>query len=137
MVSWLRPGGVLVVEEPWIDVARLAPDPIVGYAVEALGREVDVGFARRLPAAFGRSASIGAGGGRGQVLRRRHETGRLLPACPRGCLRPLVASGDLERGGAAASERFDDPGFSDCGWPRIGAVGWKPGAELGAARERT
>jgi hypothetical protein len=52
MVGWLKPGGALVAEEPWTDVARLAPDPVVADAAEALGETLDGSFARRLPLAL-------------------------------------------------------------------------------------
>jgi ubiquinone/menaquinone biosynthesis C-methylase UbiE len=35
MADWLKPGGVLVAEEPWTDVARLAPDATVARAAGA------------------------------------------------------------------------------------------------------
>jgi 2-polyprenyl-3-methyl-5-hydroxy-6-metoxy-1,4-benzoquinol methylase len=137
MVGWLKPGGVLVAEEPWIEVARLDPDPVVARAAEALGRTLDASFARRLPGAL-REAGLERvqadadlrffeGGSRQAAFFRR----RLEGACAQ-----LVASGDLDPDAVRALQsRFDDPHFCDCGWPRIGAVGWKPnGRERAAPR---
>src|SRR5919204_558379 len=56
MTAWLRPGGPLVAEEPWTDVARLAPDPVVARSAGALA-DIDGAFARRLPQAL-RSAGL-------------------------------------------------------------------------------
>jgi 2-polyprenyl-3-methyl-5-hydroxy-6-metoxy-1,4-benzoquinol methylase len=130
MASWLKPGGVLVAEEPWIDVARLAPDPVAVRATEALAETLDASFARRLPAAL-RAAGLGRvqadtdlrffQGGTGQATFFRRA---LEGACAQ-----LVASGDLDPDDVRQLQsRFDDPGFCDCGWPRIGAVAWKPNA---------
>jgi SAM-dependent methyltransferase len=136
MVSWLRPGGVLVAEEPWIEVASLDPDPVAARAVEALRREVDVGFARRLPAAL-RDAGLEpvwaesglrffeGGTGEAAFFRRVLE----------GACAPLVASGELEPPEVRSFlRRFDDRRYCCCGWPRIGAVGWKPGTDSAASR---
>lgn len=136
MVSWLRPGGVLVAEEPWIEVASLDPDPVAARAVEALRREVDVGFARRLPAAL-RDAGLEpvraesglrffeGGTGEAAFFRRVLE----------GACAPLVASGELKPPEVRSFlRRFDDRRYCCCGWPRIGAVGWKPGTDSAASR---
>jgi 2-polyprenyl-3-methyl-5-hydroxy-6-metoxy-1,4-benzoquinol methylase len=134
MAGWLKPGGVLVTEEPWTDLARLAPDPVVARAAEALVQTVDASFARRLPGAL-REAGLERvqadtdlrffeGGTRQAAFFKRMLEG----ACAR-----LVASGELEPDDVRELQsRFDDPSFCDCGWPRIGAVGWKPnGLESG------
>jgi SAM-dependent methyltransferase len=129
MVSWLRPGGVLVAEEPWIDVARLGPDPIMVRAVEALAEEVDTGFARRLPAAL-RRAGLDPVQADAEL---RFFDGGTRPAAffqrvLEGACASLVALGSLDPADVRElRSRFEDPGFCDCGWPRIGAVGWKPG----------
>jgi SAM-dependent methyltransferase len=128
MVGWLKPGGVLVAEEPWIEVARLTPDPVVTQAVEALSQTLDASFARRLPDALRESGleevradtdlRFFAGGSREAVFFRTVLEG----ACAE-----LVASGDLDRDEVRRLQgRFDDPSFCDCGWPRVGAVGRKP-----------
>jgi SAM-dependent methyltransferase len=130
MADWLKPGGVLVAEEPWTDVARLAPDPVVAEAAEALGQTLDGSFARRLPlalreAGFERIAADAdlrffEGGTDHAAFFRTVLEG----ACGR-----LVAAGSMEAEEVRRLQRqFDDPGFCDCGWPRIGAVGWKPAA---------
>jgi 2-polyprenyl-3-methyl-5-hydroxy-6-metoxy-1,4-benzoquinol methylase len=128
MVSWLAPGGVLVAEEPWTDVARLAPDPLVARAADALGGTLDGSFARRLPHAL-REAGLERveadaelrffeGGTRSAEFFRKALEG----ACTR-----LVAAGELRANEVRRlRQHFDDPGFCDCGWPRIGATGWKP-----------
>src|SRR5215204_2833106 len=128
MVSWLKPGGVLVAEEPWTDVARLAPDPVVAAAAEAVAETLDGGFARRLPSALGEfglerveaSAALRFfhGGTKQATFFRRVLEG----AGAR-----LIASGQLDPGAVRSLRtRFDDPTFCDCGWPRVGAGGWKP-----------
>jgi len=131
MTGWLRPGGALVAEEPWTDVARLAPDPAVARAAEALGQTLDGGFARRLPLAL-RDAGLErieadadlrffTGGTDEAAFFRRVLEG----ACAR-----LVASGEMDAEDARQLRaRFEDPAYCDCGWPRIGAVGWKPSGD--------
>jgi SAM-dependent methyltransferase len=128
MAGWLKPGGVLVAEEPWIEVARLAPDPVVARAVEALAETLDASFARRLPAAL-REAGLERVQADAEL--RFFEGGTKPAAFVRrvleGACAPLVASGDLDPEDVRQLQsRFDDPGFCDCGWPRIGAVAWKP-----------
>ena len=127
MVGWLKPGGVLVAEEPWTDVARLAPDATVARAVGAL-RDIDGAFARRLPQVM-RDAGLERvraeasveffdGGSRQAAFFRRVLEGAAAS---------LVSSAELTRGEVREMQaRFEDPGFIDCGWPRIGAVGWRP-----------
>ncbi len=127
MVGWLKPGGVLVAEEPWTDVARLAPDPIVAEAAAALGETLDGSFARRLPLIFeelglekvefeAELAFFEGGTSRATFYRRALE----------GAYTRLVAVGRLEASRVRElRSRFDDPRFHDCGWPHVGAVGWK------------
>lgn len=129
MTSWLKPGGVLVAEEPWTDAARLAPDPIVANAADALGQMLDGSFARRLPHAL-REAGLERveadaelrffeGGTDSAAFFRKALEG----ACAR-----LVAAGALKANEVRRlRDRFDDPSFCDCGWPRIAATGRKPG----------
>jgi ubiquinone/menaquinone biosynthesis C-methylase UbiE len=135
MAGWLKPGGVLVAEEPWIEVARLDPDPVVARAAEALGQTLDPSFARRLPAALREAGlerieadtdlSFFEGGTKQAAFFRRVLEG----ACAE-----LVASGDLDPEDVRGLQgRFDDPRFCDCGWPRIGVVGWKPNGREPAA----
>ena len=128
MASWLRPGGVLVAEEPWTDVARLSPDPVVAQAAEALGQTLDGGFARELPLAL-RQAGLERVEAKAEL--RFFEGGTdeatLYRRVLEGASARLVASGHLDSGKVRALRaRFDDPAFCDCGWPRIGAIGWKP-----------
>jgi SAM-dependent methyltransferase len=130
MVGWLEPGGVLVAEEPWTDVARLAPDPVVSAAAEALGGTLDGGFARRLPLELREAGleRVTAGaelrffeGGTAEAV--------FFHKVLEGASARLVASGRLDATEARGLKcRFEDPAFCDCGWPRIGAIGWKPGA---------
>jgi ubiquinone/menaquinone biosynthesis C-methylase UbiE len=128
MAGWLKPGGVLVAEEPWTDVARLAPDPVVAKAAEALGQTLDGAFARRLPRVLRR---IGLERIAADAELRFFDGGTDEAAFFRrvleGASAKLVAAGALDA--AAVRElrwRFDDPTVCECGWPRIGAVGWKP-----------
>jgi len=126
MAAWLKPGGVLVAEEPWTDVARLAPDATAARAAAALA-DIDGAFARRLPQAL-RDAGLERvradarlaffeGGSREAAFFRRVLEGAAVS---------LVATGDLGADEVREMKaRFDDPTFLDCGWPRIGAVGWK------------
>jgi SAM-dependent methyltransferase len=128
MASWLASGGVLVAEEPWTDVARLAPDPVVARAADALGGTLDGGFARRLPLAL-REAGLERveadaelrffeGGTPSAEFFRKALEG----ACAREVAEGSLKANEVRR----LREHFDDPGFCDCGWPRIGASGWKP-----------
>jgi SAM-dependent methyltransferase len=130
MTSWLRPGGVLVAEEPWTDVARLAPDPVVAAAAGALGETLDGAFARRLAPAL---RATGLERIEADAELRFFEGGTDQAAFFRrvleGASARLVASGDIDPGEVRElRRRFDDPAFCDCGWPRIGAIGWKPSA---------
>lgn len=128
MASWLAPGGVLVAEEPWTDVARLGPDPVVARAADALGTTLDGSFARRLPHAL-REAGLERVEADAEL--RFFEGGTrsaefFSKALEGGCAR-LVAAGELKANDVRRlREHFDDPGICDCGWPRIGASGWKP-----------
>jgi ubiquinone/menaquinone biosynthesis C-methylase UbiE len=131
MASWLRPGGVLVAEEPWTDVARLAPDPIVADAADALGQMLDGSFARRLPQAL-REAGLERVEADAEI--RFFEGGTDSAAFFRkaleGACAQLVAVGTLKATEVRRlRDLFDDPSFCDCGWPRIGAIGWKPHAD--------
>lgn len=128
MTGWLKPGGVLVAEEPWTDVARLAPDPTEARAAGAL-KDIDGAFARRLPQVL-RDAGLEkvraearleffAGGSQEAAFFRRVLEGAAVS---------LVAAGDLAREDVRRMQaRLGDPACSACGWPRIGASGWKPG----------
>jgi ubiquinone/menaquinone biosynthesis C-methylase UbiE len=128
MAGWLRPGGVLVAEEPWTDLARLAPDPVVARAAEALGQTLDGAFARRLPqvlrqigleriAADAELRFFDGGTDEAAFFRRVLE----------GASARLVAAGALDAAAVRELRRgFDDPTLCECGWPRIAAVGWKP-----------
>ena len=129
MAGWLKPGGVLVAEEPWTDVARLGPDPVVAKAAEALGQTLDGGFARRLPQALRR---VGLERVEADARLRFFDGGTDEAAFFRrvleGASATLVADGALDAAAVRGlRERFDDPTLCECGWPRIGAVGWKPG----------
>jgi SAM-dependent methyltransferase len=128
MAACLKAGGVLVAEEPWIEVASLAPDPVVAEAAEALGETLDGSFARLLPSVL---RELGLERVEADAEVRFFEGGTspaafyrraLVGACTR-----LVAAGRLDAARVRElQKRFDDPGFHDCGWPHIGAVGWKP-----------
>jgi SAM-dependent methyltransferase len=130
MASWLRPGGVLVAEEPWTDVARLAPDPVVAAAADALGEMLDGGFARRLPQAL-REAGLERveADAEVQFFEGGSESAAFFRKALEGACARLVAAGRLKASEVRGlRERFEDPSFCDCGWPRIGAIGWKPDA---------
>jgi SAM-dependent methyltransferase len=126
MVRWLRPGGTLLTEEPWHDVCLLSPGPVVSRAPEGLWKNVgmDTGFARRMPEAL---RAAGLEGIEAEAKLTFFPGGSKLASYYRFILRgatvPLVASGELDRGEVERmTSRFDDPDWSDCGWPRI--VGW-------------
>jgi SAM-dependent methyltransferase len=131
MVRWLKPGGLLVAEEPWLDAGLLSPDPIATAAVQALkagAPHMDGAFARRLPAAL-RRAGLERIEAEGKLVFFRGGTkpasfyGQVL----RGALKPLVESRRVVSAEVAQMlARFEDPDWSDCGWPRIAAWGWKP-----------
>jgi SAM-dependent methyltransferase len=136
---WLKPGGALVAEEPWTDVARLSPDPVVARAAEALGQTLDGGFARRLPLAL---REVGLERIEADAALRFFEGGSdqaaFFKKVLEGASARLVASGGLDAEEARRlRSRFDDPDFFDCGWPRIGAVGWKPESDWTGPPRRT
>jgi SAM-dependent methyltransferase len=133
MVDWLRPGGILAVEEPWIEVAALSPEPVTARAVAALSvgaPHVDGSLARRLPMmlrelgveeveAEGR-LDFFAGASAAATFYRQGIEGYLNRLIPAGVCSPE----DRER----LRNSYDDPGWLDCGWPRIAAWGRKPRA---------
>jgi SAM-dependent methyltransferase len=128
MAGWLKRGGVLVAEEPWTDVARLGPDPVVAEAAGALGETLDGSFARRLPLVM---REIGLERVEADAELRYFEGGTRLAAFYRraleGACTRLVAAGRLDAARVRElRSRFDDPAFFDCGWPHVGAIGWKP-----------
>jgi 2-polyprenyl-3-methyl-5-hydroxy-6-metoxy-1,4-benzoquinol methylase len=130
MSAWLKPGGVLVAEEPWTDVARLAPDPVVARAAEALGQTLDGAFARRLPSAL-RTAGLERVEADAELrfFEGGTEDASFFRRVFEGAAAELVAAGRLDPGDVRElRRRFDDPAFCDCGWPRVGVVGWKPAA---------
>lgn len=128
MAVWLKAGGVLVAEEPWTDVARLAPDAVVAEAAEALGETLDGSFARRLPLVL---SEIGLERVKADAELRFFEGGTSRAAfhgrALEGACTRLVAAGKLDAAQVRELQRrFDDPTFCDCGWPHIGVTGWKP-----------
>jgi SAM-dependent methyltransferase len=127
MTGWLKPGGVLVAEEPWTDVARLAPDPTSARAAGALA-DIDGAFARRLPQVL-RDAGLErvSGEARIEFFDGGSREAAFFRRVLEGAATSLVASGTLSAGEVREMKsRFEDPRVVDCGWPRIGAVGWKP-----------
>jgi SAM-dependent methyltransferase len=130
MAGWLKPGGVLVAEEPWTDVARLSPDAAVAAAAEVLGGTLDGSFAGRLPLVL---RELGLERVRVDAELRFFEGGTSEAAFYRraleGACAQLVAAGRLEAAEVRELQsRFDDPAFCDCGWPRIAVMGWQPAA---------
>jgi 2-polyprenyl-3-methyl-5-hydroxy-6-metoxy-1,4-benzoquinol methylase len=128
MAGWLKADGVLVAEEPWTDVARLGPDPVVAQAAEALGETLDGSFARRLPLVL---SEIGLERVQAEAELRFFEGGTSRAAfyakALEGACTRLVATGKIDADQVRdLQRRFDDPTFCDCGWPHIGAMGWKP-----------
>lgn len=132
IVGWLRPGGLLLAEEPWTAVGTLAPDPVMARAAQALADtspRLDGDFARRLPQAL-RAAGL-------KQVEADARIGFFAGGSPpasffkhalAGAGATLVAAGELRREELAQMlARFDDASFSDCGWPRIAAWGRKPG----------
>jgi SAM-dependent methyltransferase len=130
MAEWLRPGGVLVAEEPWLDIGLLSPDPAMVRATQELRRagDMDCGFARRLPIALA-EAGLDRIEAEGEL--RFFDGGSRLSSffvhVVDGVTGPLAADvpearSELDR----MRERFADPACCDCGWPRIAAWGRKP-----------
>jgi SAM-dependent methyltransferase len=130
LVGWLRPGGVLLAEEPWTDVELLSPDPVVARVAGVLGTaELDGAFARRLPQTL-RDAGLEDVEAEGKLRffdggsRLAHFTRHTLA----GAGAPLVATGELGRDELQRMlARFDDPASIDCGSLSIAVWGRKPG----------
>ena len=128
MAGWLRPGGLLLAEEPWIDVGLLSPDRVVVEALRALGRtapHMDGSFARRLPGEL-RAAGLDGVQGEGRIVFFRGDSKEA--AVLRGVLaepcRALVAEGRLDqREVDRLMTRLSDPEEVEFGWPRIAAWG--------------
>lgn len=128
MASWLRPGGALLCEEPWIDAARLSPDPVTARAVaglETAAPHVDGAFARRLPAALAATgleqvtAEASLRFFRGGSDRAAFHLRALV-----GYAEPLIEAGVLEPADRDRLEAtYADSATIDCGWPRIAAWG--------------
>jgi SAM-dependent methyltransferase len=147
MVGWLRPGGILLAEEPWIDVGRLAPDPVVARAtahVETAHPHIDGGFARRMPTLM-RAAGLEGVEAEGRLAffdggskRATYYSTLLEKYCSSLVERGELGPADVEK----TLARFADPEWCDCGWPRIAAWGRKPAGRpgwrqrLAAARSR-
>jgi SAM-dependent methyltransferase len=136
MIGWLRPGGLLLAEEPWIEVGSLAPDPVVRRAVanvEASAPHIDCGFARRMPLLL-REAGLEEVEAEGDV---RFFDGGSPRATYYWILLEKYASSLLEAEELESTEferlrdRFEDPEWCDCGWPRIAAWGRKPRSRPG------
>jgi SAM-dependent methyltransferase len=128
MARWLKPGGLLLAEEPWLDVGLLSPDPVAVRAVGALKETMDGGLARRLPLAL-RDAGLERIEAEGKLVF--FSGGTKLASFYRhvieGACAPLVARGSVDRAELGRlGARFEDPGWTECGWPRIAAWGWKP-----------
>ena len=129
MARWLRPGGLLLAEEPWHDVALLSPDPVAARAARALREDqgMNTDFARRMPGAM-REAGLEEVGGEGKLTFFEGGTreASFYRFVLRGAAVRLVASGELDRGEVERmAARFGDPDRLDCGWPRIVAWGRK------------
>lgn len=130
MARWLKPGGVLLAEEPWVDAGLLSPDPVAARAAEALGPRMNCAFARRLPTAL---RAVGLERMDVDAPLVYFEGGSRLAGFFRnvleGAAEPLVAAGQMSREELnGLGRRLEDPAWSDFGWPRIAAWGWKPGA---------
>ena len=133
MAGWVKPGGTLLVEEPWVDMGLLSPDPVAVRATEALAETMDGGFARRLPLAL-REVGLEQVEADGKL--RFFNGGTRLASFFRHALEgaavPLVVAGHLGRDELRRmTARFEDPAWSDCGWPRITAWGRKPSQSAG------
>lgn len=128
MVTWLKPGGVLLAEEPWLDAGRLSPDRTAALMAGALAAQMDGAFARSLPQALREAQLERVEVDAPLVL---FEGGTRLANFFRlaleGAAEPLVEAGQMPSELVdAMSARFMDPAWSDFGWPRIAAWGWKP-----------
>ncbi|MBX9399603.1 methyltransferase domain-containing protein [Streptomyces sp. TRM72054] len=132
VVSWLRPGGVLLVEDPSVFPIVSSPDPryrtLVRIVVEtvsaALGSDLE-GWARSFPGPLTDSGLTGIGV--------HTECPMVAPGTPMADvwrmtahqLRPVIAA----RGAAVTADLskslacLTDPGFTDFGWALVGAWG--------------
>lgn len=129
MAEWLKPGGVLLAQEPWTDGGLLPADTVADHVVRALGRTtLDGAFARRLPDAL-RAAGfegVDADQSRESVVGG-SELASFFRHTLAGAAVPLVANAELRRGEVASLlARFEDPAWRGQGWPRIAATGRRP-----------
>jgi SAM-dependent methyltransferase len=128
MVQWLKPGGVLLAEEPWHDIGLLSPYPVAALAARVLSGAMDGGFARRLPEALRRAGLERVEAeGRLDFFKGGTRPAHLYRLVVEGACEPLVASGELERHELdRMSARLLDPEWSDFGAARVAAWGCKP-----------
>jgi SAM-dependent methyltransferase len=128
MVEWLKPGGVLLCEDSWLDVGLLSPDPLMVRAVNVLKRVMNGDFARRMPLTL-REAGLEGVAAEGDLTFFNGDTAlasRFRLIFERACA-PLVDAGEVDPEEVGRLKaRFEDPDWIDCGWPRIAAWGWKP-----------
>lgn len=131
MVEWLKPGGVLFAEEPWSDAVLLESahrGPGLPKLMKDAAPHIDGSFARRLPMGLRR---VGLTDVRTKAQLRFYDGGtkeaefyRLSLEAP---LRLLIEAGALSEAQAERfKRRFDDPSFSDCGFPAVSSWGRKP-----------
>jgi SAM-dependent methyltransferase len=128
MVGCLKPGGILLTEDSWLDVGLLSPDPVVVRGVRQLRLAMHGDLARRMPLIL-REVGLAGVEAEGRLVFFNGGTslaGRFRRILEGMCL-PLVEAGELEREDVERmGARFRDPEWVDCGWPRIAAWGRKP-----------
>jgi SAM-dependent methyltransferase len=128
MVRWVRPGGVLIAEEPWVAAGLGSCDPALAGAIRALAVTMNGSFAGRLPEAL-REAGLGEVEAEGRVAAFAGGTraASFHRLALEGACAPLVAQGSMDPEEVGRmSALLEDPAWSGWGWPRVGAWGRKP-----------
>ncbi|WP_158073493.1 class I SAM-dependent methyltransferase [Actinophytocola xanthii] len=133
MASWLRPGGVLVVESA-TPVPELAGHVAVARCLTALGEILgasvgtDPGWARRLPRPLEDAGLVDCGAeGYAVSVRGGSPAARWMAATHRLVEEPALARGVVSRADlTAAYTAYADPSYVDYAWMVVGAHGRRP-----------
>ena len=128
MVGWLKPGGVLLCEEPWIEVGAIASDPAMSLLAEALAESVDETLAARLPMVM-RDAGLEEVNAEGKMVffEGRSRLARFNQGALGRQLDRLVETGKIDReAGERMLAKFDDPSWSAWSRPMLAAWGRRP-----------
>lgn len=131
--SWLRPGGVLVIESGY-PLPQLSSDPVVGRSLTAMVNGMrefvgtDVTWASTLPLPFERAGLVGCDAvGRTVPARGGSPMAHWLRETTRICEDAAIAAGWItEEDLHTAYARYDDPSLIDYTWMTIGATGHRP-----------